>query len=535
MLRKQSEDEERARREADETRRAMERAEREEEARAEAERRAAEDSERRARMEREESERRGRERKRQEEYENKIKQDEERSRRAIEEKQRQEQAKIENDRRAREEELARKRKATEESDRKRRELKALEKQGKVRSPLDRLKPLVMGVVVVAALAFGIVQFMPIGGYIPTVAKIASEHINEPVSIGSMKMSLLSGFEIKLENVKIGATQDVALTTVSLSPTLGSLFSDRKVIDSIDIEGGTVAREVLPRLPTWLAASGADKKLLVDRISLRAIKLDMREFELPMLNAQFQLGSNGSVRYARLETSDGKLYSDLVRRDNGVEVSIAGANFTPPSIGPQIELTDLTAKGMANANSLRLDEWEARFYDGAARGTAEISWANGWGVDGTYDFARVEIANLLAGFTRSARTTGQAEAKGRFTLRSEKLATLFDNPRIESAFTVRKGDLDGVDLVRALQSGPRGTQGGSTKFQDLSGELTLANGRYQYRNVRLSAGILTATGNVDIAPNQDVSGRVYVELRSQAQQMRANLNVTGSLKGVLLRP
>ena len=34
----------------------------------------------------------------------------------------------------------------------------------------------------------------------------------------------------------------------------------------------------------------------------------------------------------------------------------------------------------------------------------------------------------------------------------------------------------VDLVRALQSGREGTQGGSTKFEELSGTLTLANGR-----------------------------------------------------------
>jgi hypothetical protein len=41
--------------------------------------------------------------------------------------------------------------------------------------------------------------------------------------------------------------------------------------------------------------------------------------------------------------------------------------------------------------------------------------------------------------------------------------------------------------------------------------------------------------VDIAPDQDVAGRVNVELRSQAQAMRQNLNVTGTLRAIVLRP
>jgi hypothetical protein len=114
-------------------------------------------------------------------------------------------------------------------------------------------------------------------------------------------------------------------------------------------------------------------------------------------------------------------------------------------------------------------------------------------------------------------------------------TLLDNPRIDATFTVRRGDLDGVDLVRALQAGREGTTGGSTKFEELTGVLAIANQRYQYRNLQLSAGILNAVGNLDIAPNQDVSGRVFVELRSQANQLRNNLLITGSLRAVTLRP
>jgi hypothetical protein len=101
--------------------------------------------------------------------------------------------------------------------------------------------------------------------------------------------------------------------------------------------------------------------------------------------------------------------------------------------------------------------------------------------------------------------------------------------------VKKGTVDGVDLVRALQAGRSGTQGGSTRFEQISGDVAVANGRFSYRNVELAAGILSAQSNFDISNNQDVSGRVSVDLRSTAQQLSANLNISGTLKGILLRP
>jgi uncharacterized protein involved in outer membrane biogenesis len=384
------------------------------------------------------------------------------------------------------------------------------------------------------LAVGAVQFMPMSGYIPAVEKLASDHIQEPVTIQSMRISALSGFDITLENVKIGTTQDVSLTSVTLSPEIGSLFGGQKVIRSIRAEGGTVAREVLSRLPKWFDASVADKAVQVGEIRLVGIKPDMRDFELPAMDADIRLNPDQTIRQARVSTSDGKLAVEIVPAGAELQVSITGSNWTPP-LGPPLELVDLTAKGVVSNGSLKVSEWDARLYEGVAKGKAEVSWRDGWAAQTEFEFARLEVAQLLAVFTRTARTSGTAEGKGSITMQSGALPALFDNPKAEVSFAAKRGNVDGVDLVRALQAGREGTQGGSTKFEELTGSLTLANGRYQYRNLKLGAGILTATGSFDIAPNQEVGGRVYVELRSQAQQLRNNLNITGSLQGILLRP
>jgi hypothetical protein len=54
-------------------------------------------------------------------------------------------------------------------------------------------------------------------------------------------------------------------------------------------------------------------------------------------------------------------------------------------------------------------------------------------------------------------------------------------------------------------------------------------------MKLSSGLLSASGGFEVSPNKDVNGRIAVELRSQAAQIRGNYIIDGSLKAVVLKP
>ena len=535
-LRRREEEEERNREQEEQARMAMERAEREEQARAEAERREAEDLERRERMERERQDREARERKRQEEKEARVREQEESKVKREQERQRQEGMKVENERRSREDDLAKRRKEQEERDRKRAEVDALKKNKGIKTPLDRLKPVIIGVVALVAVVIGGVQLVPMNSYVPSIEKLASEHIKEPVSIGSMHVSILGGFSIILQNVRLGTTQDVKIDKVSLSPEFGSVFGDVKIIRKMEVESVTVAEEVLPRLPKWLEAAVADKRLEIGRMVIKSIKLESHTVKLPPFDANLQLSPGGAIERAVLVSTDGKLNVELTPRDNQVDIALSASKGWVPPVGPQIEFTDLTIKAVATRNQVRVEKFESLLYGGAAKGSALIVWGGPWSLDGEVETQRIGIQGLMEVFTRDAKSTGQLEAKLRYSMSSQGLTTLFDSPKVDGSFDIKKGDLDGVDLVRALQSGGRGvTQGGATRFEEISGTVALNNGRYQYRNVKLSSGLLSATGTFEVSPNKDVSGRISVELRSQAAQIKGNYVVDGDLKAIVLRP
>ncbi len=535
-LRRREEEEERRDREQEDSRRAIERAEREEEARLEAERREAEDRERRERMERERQDREDRERKRQEEKDRRIKEQEERRVKADLDRKRQEEMKIESERKAREDGLSRRRKEQEDRDRKRAEVQSLRRQKALRTPLERFRPVIIGIVVIVAVVVGGIQVIPMNTYAPSMEKLASDHIGEPVTIGSIRLSVLGGLSMNLENVMVGTTQDVKIDRMELSLDFGSVFGDVAVIRNMKVESLSVAQEVLPRLSKWMSTAAADRNVQVKRVVLKGVKLESPTVKLPNFDAQFDLSPEGVIQKAALETTDGKLSVEIVPRGEDFELAVtAGKGWTPP-IGPQVEFTDFSANAVATRNQIRVDEFRALLYGGAAKGSALISWGGPWAIDGQLNAERVAMQELMPVFTRDAKSTGQLQATLRYSLAAPDLVTLFDAPRVDGAFVIRKGDLDGVDLVRALQMGGRqNVQGGATRFEEISGAVGVAGGRYQYRNLKLAAGLLSATGGFEVSPSKDVDGRVFVELRSQAAQIRGNFTIDGNLKAVVLKP
>jgi hypothetical protein len=257
--------------------------------------------------------------------------------------------------------------------------------------------------------------------------------------------------------------------------------------------------------------------------------------LPTFDADILLAADRSVRGVTLETSDGRLTAELTPREQAVDVLARGRGFVLP-LGPAIELNDFTLKGVASGSELRISELEYSLFGGQGKGTASVSWGAVWSVDGTFELQRIELEPAMSALKADIPSDGTLEAKGRFALQSVALDKLFDAPRMDAVFMVRKGNLSGLDLVRALQSPSRdGTAGGKTKFEEMSGSINTADGRIQFNSVKLAAGALNASGQGEVSESKEVNGRAYVELRSSANTIRGSFRVQGSLKGMVLRP
>ena len=57
------------------------------------------------------------------------------------------------------------------------------------------------------------------------------------------------------------------------------------------------------------------------------------------------------------------------------------------------------------------------------------------------------------------------------------------------------------------------RGGKTRFESPGGSLQVSDKQYSYRRLRLNSGPVNATGNVEIASDGGLAGRISAEVGS----------------------
>ncbi len=534
-IRKALEEQERRFRLEEEARAAMDRAEREAREKADQEGRELAEAAERARRDAEQRAREESARRQQEDKEKRAKDQEERKKKGEEERKKRERERREQEQRAREEALAKKRAEQENLDRKKSERERLAREAKKLAWGPGRIALVAAIAVVTLL-IGAIQVAPLSAYAPEMEKLASERIGEPVRIGAVHASVFPGFHLRLENVTVGKQQDVRVPSVTAYMDIGSVFGGEKLIKSLEIDQLQATEDVLGRLPGWLADDGAKAaNIKIRKIVLKDTKLEVKGAAVPAFNAQVFLAADGSVTRAMIDTVDGHFDAEILIAASATEISARVKNFSLP-LGPRIEVTEGTAKGVLSGNQIRLSEMDLYLYGGQAKGQAALSWGSSWNLEGEFDLKRIDLEAGMKAIKIDIPSEGLLDAKGRYALQANSLVMLFENPRLEAQFNVQKGALSSFDFVRALQAPRRdGVQGGKTKFDDLSGTLSVAGGQYVYSNARLRAGLLAASGACEILPNREINGRAYVELRSSSNVVKNTFKITGNLKAIVLKP
>ena len=100
--------------------------------------------------------------------------------------------------------------------------------------------------------------------------------------------------------------------------------------------------------------------------------------------------------------------------------------------------------------------------------------------------------------------------------------------IDGTFTVNRGVLGSFDLARAVQSHGKAASG-RTMFSEMTGNGVYDRGAVALRNLTISAGQLNAGASADIAQNGALSGRIVADVRVASNQMRAVLNLGGTVR------
>lgn len=369
--------------------------------------------------------------------------------------------------------------------------------------------------------------------IPATEKLASEWLREPVAITSVRASLWPKPHLTLGDVSIGAARDVKIPAIQVMPELSTLFDENKTIKSIEVDALVLDQESLGRVPGWLG--GSTPKLRLEKIVLNNAKVGLKGIDLPPFAGEVILSDEGQFMRAHFMNLDRKLELDVVpKKKSEFELNLS-ANGWQPVLGPKLLFDELTAKAVVSREGMKISEIAGRFYGGVVKGNAQVSWNGAVRAEGAFGLERIDLENATRLFTSDIALNGTLDAKVTCTLEAAELKNLFASPRIKAEFSSRDGSLGTLDLAHALQSRAREYVGnGKTGYETLTGSMALAGNRYQFRQLKLNAGLLKAYGEADVSAGKDLSGRVNVEMQLKSAPMRSPFAISGSLQRIVLK-
>lgn len=394
--------------------------------------------------------------------------------------------------------------------------------------------------------------IPASAWIGRIEMEAGVRLGAPVRIGGIRVALLPLPHAAVNGIDV-AEGAIAVQRIAVYPRLWSLLSDAPALRSIELEQVSITPKGVALAQAAAARPRTGAAVKVERVRASQVQIELAAGKLPVFEADVDLNSSAAmpVKSARISTNDGKATLTLKPAATvATAAAAAGAPIAPGAewtltleakdwqlpLGPQLRFDRLQATGRVANDKLEIGSVTAALYGGTAVGKADLAWQKGWRFAGDIKVTGVELASLTQSLKLKSALTGKLDASGPFRAQAPKPAGLAEAFNAEIAFDVRNGVLRGFDLASAAQSLLKGgAGGGSTQFDQLTGAVKVQGRALKLQNVRVTSGVLKATGNVDISPAKQLTGRVDTEVKGTGGMVGVPLAVSGTLDAPVLLP
>jgi len=374
----------------------------------------------------------------------------------------------------------------------------------------------------------------LGMLVKPIEQIATESLGEPVTVKSVRGALFPKPSLVISGITVGANADLSIDAVHVAPVASTLFESVKTVKSLEIVGLKLQQDSFERPLKWLANSARAEHLKIGQISAKKITLKLNDLELGPFDAKPALNASGEPGGTDLESTDQTLKITITPQGGNHAIVLTGRNWPLPA-NPNLVFVELDAKGIASRNRIDFSQIDGNLLGGILKARALIDWSGQWSASGNFELTKATLPLMLAAFESTASIDGSATLNGNFAARSTQIGQLANTPEITASFEARDGKINGIDLVGAvLAGGNKPLSGTATPFDRISGTLQLKDGRYQFKQLALESTQFRAKGNVDIAPGQDISGKISAELTASSRKLQAGFGLGGKVGDVQRR-
>lgn len=185
--------------------------------------------------------------------------------------------------------------------------------------------------------------------------------------------------------------------------------------------------------------------------------------------------------------------------------------------------------------LKFDQLSASLYGGTLQGTAVVQPSAAM-LESGVAFNNIAAQQLVEALSNEVMLTGSLSGNAKLSVRMNEFERFPGNVQLNGNFKVKRGVLGKIDLVQAASNPLKGGhKGGQTRFEELSGLLSVDGNGYHLKSLKMSSGALLATGKLDISPKLKLQGLLDTNLKGTATLVSMPLAVSGTVRDPLLRP
>ena len=383
-------------------------------------------------------------------------------------------------------------------------------------------------VVVLAALFAAPYLVPMQGYAARTEQLLTARLQQPVHIGQLAGRLLPMPHLELSNISIGETKQTHVQHAQVNFALSALFSSKKPISSVELEGVQVSNADLTQISAWLPKIAADTQYPIALIRLSQGKLEAEGVQLSGIGGEIGFTQAGKFAQAKLYAEEGKFSLDInATPENRMQASIVVRGSALPLL-PGLIFDELSASGELDNDELMISNLDGRIMGGMLLGSGRIGWRSGWHAQATLVAKAITLQNM------SKVLNGDMDGTARLQMQADSLPKLVETTTLDGTFVIKKGIISGMDIVETARLRSReNLPGGRTHFDELSGNFSVADGVYAFRQMKMNAGVLTATGTLNIT-NQELSGRIIADLSMRAGMGSVVLQIGGATDSPTLR-
>lgn len=395
--------------------------------------------------------------------------------------------------------------------------------------------LLLGVLLLPTALLVAALLFPYAYYLPAVEASLTERTGRTATVGDMRVAFYPRPGLLLDRVRLGDGADqIAIDEIRLQPALGKLLLARLLFDEAELGEIRLSAEQLANLSRMLtAAVQRAGESGIPRITLRKAEFSFAGLSLGDLGGGCEFATDGLLTAVFLHSPERNLEVSLQPTARGVIVRIEGLAWRPLP-GSPIFLDSLSVKGEIDGPSFAINSLDLRIFGGRVRGSAVLHSSPQAAISGEIEYERIDARKLGETLGIGNQFEGEGKGKLRFSATSPDWSAMLAAVQGSGDFTMHRGKLGGIDLAEALRraSPTPVTLGGSTRFEDLSGTIALTPHASRFSRLVLNAGLLQASGEIDVNRDLQLQGRMEVALRGAAGRSVRPIVISGPLKAPL---